>query len=238
MVPQDMDKALADALAALGSPTRIAILRELTAPKSLNHIRVAAEDDPARPLSRQAVRAHLDRLVEIAAVLPLASDDGRVGAEYVVDHTRLYALAEDLRALASLRPEDEVARGATSPAALSAGDRGPGGPRFVLVRGLREGTVFPLRRRDEARRGAATAPAWVIGRRRGVDVALDYDPYVSAENAVVGREGAGFTLRDVPGSRNGTQLNFAPIPSDGTPVRLEHGDLVGVGRSVLSFRER
>lgn len=242
----EADRVLAEALAALGNPTRLAILRELIHPKALNHIRVPAEDDAAvegggaaRHLSRQAVRQHLDRLVEVATVRALASEDGRVGAEYVVDPTRIYAIAEELRDLAALRP-DELAEGATRQFASGMAGRSITGPRFLLARGLREGSVFALRREERARVPAAgpERATWVIGRRRGVDVCLDYDPYVSAENALVAFDGSAFTVQDVPGSRNGTTLNFVPLPKDGAPQRLAHGDLVSVGRSVLSFRER
>ncbi len=62
--------ALCRALAALANPSRVAILRQLDAPKSLNEIRVSASEPSesglsrSRCISRQAVRRHLDRLVE------------------------------------------------------------------------------------------------------------------------------------------------------------------------------
>lgn len=43
-------------------------------------------------------------------------------------------------------------------------------------------------------------------------------------------------LEDLPGSRNGTTLNFLPLPRGGRS-ELHHGDLIGVGRSLRLFRE-
>jgi pSer/pThr/pTyr-binding forkhead associated (FHA) protein len=68
-----------------------------------------------------------------------------------------------------------------------------------------------------------------------VSVSLDFDPFVSNENSQLLWEGGRYHLADIPGSRNGTALNFGKIPSE-TPVRLRDGDIIGVGHSLLVFR--
>ncbi|HWH08571.1 MAG TPA: FHA domain-containing protein, partial [Candidatus Thermoplasmatota archaeon] len=142
---------------------------------------------------------------------------------YTLDHRRIFAAAESLRAFAALRPLDDP-EGRTEAADAPDPRRTPRGPRLALVRGLGEGTVHRL---DE---GAE----WLIGRRRDAHVPLDYDPFVSAENARVQKVGSDFVLEDLPGSRNGTTLNFRRL-EPGERAKLRHGDLVGVGHSALLF---
>lgn len=219
------DEALARAFEALANPMRLALLRDLRAPRTLGSIRVAPADGESPALARQSVRRHLDRLLD-AGLLAVREPEGR-NPEYLASHQALYALSEELRALASLPPEVEPevetapAPGVAPPA--------PAGPCLVLVHGARLGHVYPL----------PSAPGrraeWVVGRRRGSPVALDFDPYASAENAVVEWDGASHHLRDLPGSTNGTQLNLRPLAA-GARAPLRHGDLLGVGRSLLLFR--
>ncbi|HWH08930.1 MAG TPA: helix-turn-helix domain-containing protein, partial [Candidatus Thermoplasmatota archaeon] len=69
----EKDAALATTLAALANPVRLAILRQLRTPRALGDIRVLSDEprgpgEPDRPLSRQAVRQHLDRLLDIGVV--------------------------------------------------------------------------------------------------------------------------------------------------------------------------
>jgi len=226
------DKDLAAALDVLASPTRLALLRNLRTPKTLREVRVhVAEepDDPSRPITRQTVRKHLDRLMGIGAVttLPAERDYGDTVA-YVLNHQALFALSEEFRQLALLRPASEP-RGATVAATPHAAGPELTGPCLVLVKGLEEGRTYDLTP------PAAGTRAWVIGRRRGLDVSLDFDPFLSTENAVVEwREGT-HVLQDLPDSRNGTALNFQPLPK-GERRSLRTGDLVGVGRSILMFR--
>ena len=103
------------------------------------------------------------------------------------------------------------------------------GPCPVLVKGLDEGQTFPLRPRGVGRQ------TWVIGRDRGVDIPLDFDPYVSTENTSVVWDGHGFVVHDLPDSMNGTTLNFHPLPK-GVQRTLRAGDVVGAGRCLLLFR--
>src|SRR5687767_3964350 len=53
------------------------------------------------------------------------------------------------------------------------------GPCLVLVKGLDEGRTFALPPPK------AGPKSWNIGRRRGAPVSLDFDPFVSTENAAI-----------------------------------------------------
>lgn len=227
------DEALVRALAALASPVRFALLRKLRVPRTLSEIEVrtpADEGDAARKISRQAVREHLDRLIDIGVVTAREAErEYGPTVEYTLNHQTLYALSEELRGLARMRPAAEP-HAATVRGAPPSGDARPGsGPCLVLVKGLEEGRCFPLRPPPS---GMAE---WVVGRRRGLAVSLDFDPFISMEHASVTWDGGGFAVLDLPDSRNGTSLNFQPIPK-GVPQPLRQGDLVGVGRTLLLFR--
>ena len=218
-------------LDVLSNPTRLAILHALRAPARLSDIRVAGVEGPGvegRVISRQAVRQHLDRLLRIGVVAALpAAREERV--QYVIEHRKLFAIAEEFRGLANLRPAEDVPGGRTEPVPPQPRPRGAG-PRLVLVRGLREGTAFPLDAPDKRE--------FVIGRRRDADCPLDYDPFVSSQNAVLRREDDGsFRVQDAPGSRNGTTVNFEPLPP-GAWRLLQHGDVIGVGHTALVFWTR
>ncbi|HLE47820.1 MAG TPA: FHA domain-containing protein, partial [Candidatus Thermoplasmatota archaeon] len=102
------------------------------------------------------------------------------------------------------------------------------GPRLVLVHGLYEGKSYALDPR------LAPEGEWRIGRRRGIAVSLDYDPYISLENSVVRRTGDKLTIEDLPGSKNGTSVNWEPLAKGRAHV-LKPVDVIGVGRSLLVF---
>jgi DNA-binding transcriptional ArsR family regulator len=219
------DEPLGAALGALASPTRLAILRSLRTPRTLREIEIGAEED-GRPITRQAVRRHLDTLVE--AGLVTTREAGREygdTTEFILNHARVYGIAEDLRQMARLRPAvdpggDTVVAGAQAPAR-------PRGPVLLLVKGADDGAAFPL---DPT----AGEREWIVGRRRGIAVCLDFDATVSAENArITWREDAHW-IEDVQGSRNGTQVNLRTLAPD-EQLRLEHGDMVSVGRSALLY---
>lgn len=221
------DAVFAAALVSIGSEARLEILRQLRTPKPLRDIEVRAPDPDradGRPISRQAVRVHLEKLVEIGVVTTREVDRS---VEYVLNHQRLFAIAEEFRALARLRPAPEVDAPTVGGPSGVAG-RPASGPRLVLVRGLDEGTTWSLAEGRSPRR-------WVVGRKRGLDVALDFDPFVSSENAVVSEEAGRFFVADLPESRNGTTLNFALL-GRGERRELAAGDVIGVGRSLLLFR--
>lgn len=231
-MPSDDDAtaAFAEALRGLATPARIHLLRELRTPRTVSEITLRLPGEgPARVLARQTVKEHLDRLVEIGVVATREAERSHGRAlEYVVNHQALFSLGEDLRGLARLRPTEDPA-GLTQmvPLRLPASRRL--GPHLVLVKGLDEGQVYDLQPPAE---GPA---AWVIGRRRGLAVSLDFDSAISSENARVAWEGGRFTVEDLPHSRNGTLLNFRALEK-GRPQPLERGDILGVGRSLLVFR--
>lgn len=230
--PPASDGPLIEALGALASPVRLALLRELRAPKTLREIDVrapAGPDQPARPLARQTIKEHLDRLVQIGVVVAHeAQRPYGATVEYAINHQSLFALAEEFRELARLRPVHEpvapTVRKEAAPRPFSIQ-----GPCLVLVKGLDEGRTFSLLP------SKARAALWTVGRRRGAEVPLDFDPFVSSEHASIVHEGQAYHVVDLPESRNGTFLNFQPLDKGGRRV-LSNGDLIGVGRSLLMFR--
>lgn len=58
------------------------------------------------------------------------------------------------------------------------------------------------------------------------------DPAVSTAHAMVRLEGSGYTISDI-GSRNGTVVNGERVTE---PRQLNHGDVIGLGLSKLTFR--
>lgn len=221
------DDRLAHAFDALSSPIRFALLRELRAPRTLSSIRVAPmEGSDSALLARQSVRRHIDQLVESGLLLarPVRGVRGET-VEYGANRQRLFVLAEELLSLAHVRPdlepEVETAPAKLEPPALVAP------PCFVLVHGAEIGRVFSL----------TSAGPWRIGRHRHSDISLDFDPFVSGEHAVVLRSaGEGHVIRDSSANRNGTTVNLQPLARGGS-ARLAQGDLVGVGRSLLLYRD-
>ncbi len=73
----------------------------------------------------------------------------------------------------------------------------------------------------------------VLGRDADADVALTDDHAVSRAHAVLEPIGSGWSVRDL-GSANGTTVNGERIWAE---RRLETGDEIRVGRSLLVFRE-
>lgn len=58
------------------------------------------------------------------------------------------------------------------------------------------------------------------------------DPAVSSAHAIIGHENGNYSIRDL-GSRNGTYLNGERLIE---PRVLQHGDVIGMGLSKLTFR--
>lgn len=230
--PQDHD--VARAMEVLGSPVRLALLRHLRAPKTLSEIELRAgiedgQGSAVRPLARQTIRDHLDRLLQIGAVVtrPAVRERGPT-VEYLLNHQALFAIAEELREMARLRPASEP----RAPTFVQPEPPPPfelEGPCLVLVKGLEEGRTF------DVKPPTIGTKSWVIGRRRGLAITLDFDPFVSTEHAVVTWEDGSYFLRDLPESRNGTLLNFKAMPKEMRRA-LKTGDLVGVGHSILMFQ--
>lgn len=237
------DDLLAQALGALASPTRLQILRALRTPKVLAEIHVRAPESD-RNIARQTVREHLNKLIQVGMVTTREVDRAYGDTvEFLANHQTLYALSEEMRGLSRVRPAVEP-EGATvhsdkgrprspeAPGAARAPSHASTGARLVMVKGLDEGTGFPLRSASSA--GEPTRGEWIIGRRRGVAIPLDFDPYVSSENSrIVWRDGA-HVIENLPDSRNGTVVNFSML-GVGEQRALRHGDIIGVGRSFLAY---
>jgi hypothetical protein len=231
--PLDYDR-LEEYLSALAYGSRLELLAILRQPRALQDIRLAPRqlrpgDNPDRPVARQTIQAHLEKLMDIGVVVGRESPQRRA-KEYVVNPQRLYQIMEEFRKVGMAAGDAPATVDATADADAPRPGVAETGPRLVLVHGLREGASFPLRR-DALREGRG----WVIGRKEGLQVALEYDPFVSSENAEVVPVGGDFALMDLRSSKNGTHLNWRRLGHDERPL-LRPGDVVGVGRSLLVFR--
>ncbi|MCA1812949.1 MAG: FHA domain-containing protein [Halobacteriales archaeon] len=224
---------LADFLEALAYPMRLELLDKLRFPHTLGELKVSPRrresgQVPGRPAARQTVQAHLDKLVEADLIKSESVEQGgRKVPQYVVNSLKLYELTEELRRLSTMYAGRGPIGDATGTLAGSSPAAEAEGPRLVLVHGVYEGKAFPL---DKA---SAQGGQWLIGRRRGLPVALDYDPFVSLENTVLTERGGRFAVADL-GSKNGTSVNWVPL-ARGASRALRPGDVIGVGRSLLSF---
>lgn len=230
--PREADyEALAEDLAALAYPLRLALLDTLHSPRILSEVRVAPwksgqGENPERSAAKQTVLAHLEKLAEAGLVKTgLTARGGKSLTTYAANPQRLYALAEELRLLVQRHGGRGAQEDWTGTVIAGAPAVAHGGPRLVVVHGAYEGRAYHL--------NAAGQTRWVIGRAPGLDVSLDYDPFVSTRNAAIERGEAQWTLVD-EGSKNGTRLNWRALPSRGS-MRLSRGDIIGVGRSLLSF---
>lgn len=226
---------LAAVLEVLASPTRLRLMRALCTPQQITYIRLPPESgqaggSPDRAITRQAVRDHLRRLGDFGLVNAGAPSSGAVGSSYSLNHQRLFALIEEIRKLGRLRAPGLRDPGETADLGDLRAGAAPvvGAPHLLVVHGATEGLRFPLPR--------SGAPRWTLGRRAAHHVVVDWDPYVSSDHLVIMRESAGFAVEDFGSNRNGSSLNFARIPAGRT--RIEHGDVLGVGKTLLVFRER
>lgn len=238
MVEASEPKSATEAvLRVLGQPNRIRLLQLLRSPRTLEELRLPPAagrggGSAGRPISRQAVQKHLAQLERVGLVRSRAK---RVPGhppmkEYQLDHARLFAAIDELHTYAVpppggsfdptetiARPRDEVVRWEP-------------GPKLVLVYGVQEGRVFPLRATElRGPRG------WVLGRGPNAHVALRHDPYVSNEHSEIVRSEGGFRVIDLRSAKNRTSVNWTPLALGGE-ADLRNGDVIGVGRSLLLFR--
>lgn len=227
-------QTLAQHLEVLASPTRLHLLHLLRTPRRLHDIRVEPSlvrsgENPERPLSRQGVARHLERMVEAGLVKRISGPDARHADTYVLNHQRVFALVNEMRNLSKLRPIATLAQGTARTVAetLARDLRLPSGPRILVAYGRDDGTVFSLQGPPGSR--------WRIGRALSCEIRLDYDLYVSSENSVVERTPEEFVVRDLRGNRNGTWVNWRRLPPGGSE-RLHPGDLLSVGQSMLVFQ--
>lgn len=226
-------------LKTLAYASRLELLAALRTPKTLDEIHLTpgasqAGENPDRPISRQAVQNHLDKLHEAGLVRVGETDrkGKRAIHEYTLDQARLFAVCEELRKVSALEPTVALDPNATEGLPESRGAASwETGAKLVLVHGVHEGRAFALK-------PSLTHPGrgWVIGRTADAAIALEYDPFVSLENAEVVQVGRQHRLLDLRSSRNGTFLNWRRLPVGGEAT-LRSGDVIGVGRSLLVFRE-
>jgi hypothetical protein len=100
--------------------------------------------------------------------------------------------------------------------AVAPSSTGGGSPRLILDG---DGREWPLQ-----------AERSVIGRLSGSEVEIQ-DPGASRQHAEIRRQGADFVVVDL-GSTNGTLVNDSPV----SETKLEEGDRITIGRTVLEFR--
>lgn len=232
----DLD-LLEEYLRALANASRLELLQILRYPRGVGEIKLAPRqhrpgDNPDRPTSRQAIQVHLDKLLEIGVLLEETMPGPAQRKEYQVNGPALYRIMEEFRKIGTIAVGAPAGRDETveanAPRPLPTLD----GPTLVVAHGLVEGKAFPLRRADLKQPGRG----WVLGRKQGLQVSLDYDPYVSLENSEIVLDGGQYALLDLRSSKNGTWLNWRRLaPDERAPLRS--GDIIGCGRSLLVFRK-
>lgn len=236
-------EALEGRLKALSFSNRLKLLEMLRVPRTVDELhltpsRTGEEDEGEggdRPLSREAVRHHLERLADAELVRSeLVQDaDGRNRKRYVLDESRLFDLAETLRAYCRSEVAEREDLERTEPGEPGADpERWPAAPRLVLVHGAPERTAYPLRADDiDSPRG------WILGRGPDAQITLDYDPYVSSQNSEILPTEDGYEIVNFRSATNGTEVNDTVLKL-GQTVPLEHGDVLHVGASTLVFQTR
>jgi hypothetical protein len=219
---------------ALGYSARLELLHLLKLPRAVNEIKLAARQERegqrvGRTSSRQAILGHLEKLMEIG-VVDAAEPEGPTGKRrFVVNGAKLYQIMEEFRQVGMVLPTPATGRHATVGLGDTRDAADVPGPKLLLAHGLHEGKAFPLKRAD-----AKGDRGWVIGRKAGLHVSLDYDPFVSLENSEIKPEGGRYLLEDLPSSRNGTFVNWRRLDK-GERVSLWPGAVIGVGRTLLVF---
>lgn len=216
---------LAASLKALAHPARLELLWRLRHPASAGDIQLRprrkdADLQAERPMSRQSILEHIEVLEGVGALNRLPD-----AAQWVTSSQRVFALIESMRDLTRIEPSTKVDVDATLAVGAAEAPRWAPGPRLVLANGPWEGKAFAL---------GGEGP-WTLGRSKGVEVALTYDPYASSEHATLEREGDGFRLVPKASARTPARVNFSPV-APGAPRRVAAGDLIGIGRSLLAFQ--
>lgn len=225
--------ALAEILQVLSSPSRLALLQQLQSPRTVADLTIPPSREDAglqkdRALSRQSLERHLDILAQAGLVAWREGEGrGRPAKEYVLNHARLFAAVEELRALTRLRATGAAPESTMSlkgPEAPPPDPDSVSGPRVVLLRGVPEGRLVPL----------STQTDTILGRGGEAHVRLEHDPFVSARHAVFRPAGGTMTIADAGASRNGTLLNGRRLAKD-EAAKLRRGNVIQVGRSLLLY---
>lgn len=228
-------------LKALSSVNRLRLISELKDPKTVDEIRLTPADrtqgsNPDRQLTRQGVRHHLSQLEDLDLIRSSPADDadGRDRLEYVANEPAVFGVLEELRELVAPGSEASLDPFQTYSAADEPDEEWTPGPKLVLLRGAQEDRVFSL---TEIEPDPDPARGWVLGRSPEAQISLQYDPYLSAQNTEVVRDGDQFLVVDLRTSRNGTIVNDERL-APGREAPLEHGDVIRIGCSALLFREK
>lgn len=217
----DFDALAAD-LKPLANPKRLKLLHFLTEPHYLEEI--ASE----LKMARQSAQKHVDLLMDGGFLKKQQGqrDSGPV-TEYLLRPQKLFTIHEEFGKLGVLEPvveDDMLTRtqlSSTTPTGRSVEDV----PRLRVVHGRTLGQTYEL---------DGDGP-WMVGRDPQARVALDYDPFVSNRHAEIRREGTDFTVTDAF-STNGTRLNWEELDK-GQTVPLRHGDVVGIGKTLMVFHQ-
>lgn len=227
-----------ESLEALAFANRLSLLSQLQDACTLDEIELTPVDhdttngNRARCLTRQGVRYHLNQLQEAGIVrAERVREGGRVKNAYRVDKAPLWALAEALRELSangnpSTHPQDPD----PSPITWDPRPQGPG-PHLVVVHGLEIGRRFRLGTLEADRRRG-----WIIGSQAKADVALPGSQFVDDQAAEIELQDGDYHLLDLRSARARVSLNGDRLGL-GERRELDHGDVVGVGRTQLLFRE-
>jgi len=220
----DIDFAgLASALKALSNEKRLELLHFLTRPHYIEEIASHLK------MARQAAQKHVSQLLDAGVIKkqPGQRDRGPV-TEYVLAPQRLFDLNERFGKLGVLKPveEDEDLSRTILSDTMVAPAQEARGPSLALVHGRGIGTRYHLE---------GDGP-WTIGRDDDRFIAVDYDPFASNRHAEITLQDGAHFLVDTY-STNGTFLNWTQVPRGGR-IPLRPGDVVGVGKSLLVFRDR
>jgi DNA-binding transcriptional ArsR family regulator len=237
---RDFDR-LGSKLKALSSTNRLRLISELQEPRTVDDVDLTPAgpgegEDADRELTRQGVRHHLSRLEEADLVgsTTRPNERGRDRREYMVNEPAVFGLLEELRQLLAPGTEESLDPFKTETATSSGDDTWRAGPKLVLLQGAEDDQVFNLR---EIEPDPAAGRGWVVGRSSDAQIALQYDPYLSAQNTEILQDEDEFRIVDLRISTNGTRLNDERL-KPGQEAPLEHGDIVKVGCSSLVFHER
>ena len=224
-------------LKVLASEARLDLLWLLRDPHTLDEIQITptaarAGGSPERPISRQGVQHHLDQLADVGLVraAPTTRKGKRAVNEWVTDRAQLFAVLEEMRRICTLRGTRQVRPSETIEYEPSPTVDWEDGAKLVLVHGVHEGKAFPLRRGDMAR-----GRGWIIGRSPSAHVSIEYDPFVSSENAEILPTPEGPLLVDLRTAKNGTFVNWDRLAVGGERL-LQAGDVIGVGKTLLVYR--
>lgn len=222
---------LVESLDAIAYPNRFKLLTILREPHPIGDIELSATVDhgnPDRVITREGVRHHMKKLREAGFVeTQPSSRNGNIEHQYVVNPRRLYALSEGLRNL----PLESRSSKRDLETPITWEPPSPRVPSLVVVHGSKIGESFPLRGSP-----SSLPRGWIIGRSQAADIQLDWDPYVDAQAAEVQRTEDGFELIGLRAAEHRVSLNGQTLDR-GEKRALEFGDVISVGRSVLTFRD-